>query len=85
MTRSSLLWCTVINYAILLVWFWSPRSHMTGCGASTVDGFVCPISSSTLFTILGCDIQIGISLFNLVPFVVLSIIRKTRKDHCGVD
>jgi hypothetical protein len=23
-------------------------------GVSTVDGFVCPMSSSTLFTILGC-------------------------------
>jgi hypothetical protein len=54
LARSFLLWCAVINYAILLLWFvvftlahdWMRHFHGRW--------FRCPMSSSTVFTILGC-------------------------------
>ena len=53
-TRSFLLWCTVINYGILLLWFLVFAIALSGCAASTADGFGYLMSSSTFFTILGC-------------------------------
>lgn len=49
-TRNFLLWCTLIDYGILLVWFlffafahdWIQQLHGSG--------FVCPVISSTPFT-----------------------------------
>ncbi len=75
LTRSFLLWCTVINYGILLVWFlvftlahdWMRRFH----------GRWFRLSDEQFDSLhyLGMSIyKIGILLFNLVPFVVLWII-----------
>jgi hypothetical protein len=75
LTRSFLLWCAVINYAILLVWFlvftlahdWMRRLH----------GRWFRLSDEQFDTLhyLGMSIyKIGILLFNLVPFVVLCIV-----------
>src|SRR5215472_7589660 len=81
-TRSFLLWCTVINYAILLVWFlvftlahdWMRRFH----------GRWFRLSDEQFDTLhyLGMSIyKIGILLFNLVPFVVLLIVG--RQSYAG--
>lgn len=74
-TRTFLLWCTVINYGILLVWFlvfvfahdWILRIH----------GRWFRLSSDQFDAIhyLGMSIfKIGIMLLNLVPLIVLHII-----------
>ena len=75
LTRSFLLWCTVINYGILLVWFlvfafahdWIQRFHGRWFRLSD-DQF-------DFLHYVGMSIyKIGILLFNLVPFVVLWIV-----------
>ena len=75
LTRSFLLWCTVINFGILFVWFlvftlargWMRRLH----------GRWFRLSDERFDTLhyLGMSIyKIEILLFNLVPFIVLWII-----------
>src|SRR5499433_1223402 len=75
LTRSFLLWCTVINYGILLVWFvvftlahdWIRRLHGRWFRLSD-DRF-------DALHYLGMSIyKIGILLFNLVPYLALCII-----------
>jgi hypothetical protein len=74
-TRSFLLWCTVINYGILVVWFlvfafardWIHRLH----------GRWFRLSDEQFDSLhyLGMSIyKIGILVFNLVPLVVLWIV-----------
>jgi len=54
LTRSFRLWCTVINYGLLLVWFLIFSICGTiGCCASMADGFTCPVTTSTPFTTPG--------------------------------
>jgi hypothetical protein len=74
-TRSFLLWCTVINYGVLLVWFlafvfahdWILRIHGRWFRLSR-DQFDAPhYAGMSIF-------KIGIILFDLVPFIVLSIL-----------
>ena len=74
-TRSFLLWCTVINYGILLVWFlvfaiahdWMRRFHGRWFRLSD--------EQFDFLHYLGMSIyKLGILLFNLVPLVVLSIV-----------
>ena len=74
--RSFLLWCTVINYGILLVWFLVfvfahdriQRIHGRWFRLSD-DQF------DALHYAGMAVLKIGIILLNLVPFVVLSILR----------
>jgi hypothetical protein len=62
LTREFLLWCTIINFGILMVWWlffvvardWMHRFHGKCTGMAVF--------------------KIGIILFNLVPLVVLYII-----------
>lgn len=75
LVKDVLLWCTLINYAVLFLWFgvfvfahgWLLRLH----------GQLFRLSEERLDGIhyLGMAIyKIGILLFNLVPYVVLSIV-----------
>jgi uncharacterized protein DUF6868 len=74
-TRTLLLWCTVINYGILLVWFlvfvfardWIQRIHGRWFRVSREQFDALHYAAMSIF-------KIGIILFNLVPFVVLSIL-----------
>jgi len=74
-TRSFLLWCTVINYGILLVWFlvfvfahdWIQRIHGRWFRLSGEQFDALHCAGMTI-------LKTGIILLNLVPFVVLSII-----------
>ena len=74
-TRSFLLWCTVTNYGILLVWFlffvfahdWIQRIHGRWFHLSHDQFDALHYAGMSIF-------KIGIILFNLVPFVVLSIL-----------
>jgi hypothetical protein len=71
-----LLWCTVIDYGILLVWFlafvyahdWIQRLHGGWFRLSGDQFDALHYAGMTVF-------KVGIMLFNLVPLVVLSIVR----------
>lgn len=73
--RTFLLWCTVINYGILLLWFllfmlardWIQRLHGRW--------FRLPSERFDTLHYAGMSAyKIGILLFNLVPYVSLSIV-----------
>ena len=74
-TRSFLLWCTVINYGVLLVWFlvvvfahdWILRIHGRWFRLSRDQFDALHYAGMSIF-------KVGIILFNLVPFIVLSIL-----------
>jgi len=73
--RIFLLGCSVINYAILLVWFlvfvfahdWIERIHGRWFRLAPEQFDTMHYAGMSLF-------KIGILLFNLVPFVVLTIL-----------
>lgn len=73
--RNFLLWCAAINYGVLLVWFlvfvfahdWIHRLHGKWFHLSRDQFDVVHYAGMSIF-------KIGIILFNLVPFVVLSIL-----------
>ena len=73
--RNFFLWCTVIDYGLLLVWFlffalahdWIQRIHGRWFHLSSEQFDALHYSMMGIF-------KIGIILFNLVPFVVLSVI-----------
>jgi hypothetical protein len=74
-TRDFLLWCTVINYGILLLWFLFfafahdrvQRIHGRWFRLSGEQFDVLHYGGMAIF-------KIGIILFNLVPFLVLSML-----------
>jgi hypothetical protein len=74
-TRSVLLWCTVLNYALLLLWFllftlahdWLQRRWTRWCPIS-VETF-----DATNFALIVLY-KMGILFFNLVPVVALYIV-----------
>ena len=75
MTRNFLLWCTVIDYGVLLVWFlvfvfahdWMFRIYGRWFRLSRDQFDALHYAGLSIF-------KIGIILFNLVPFIVLSIL-----------
>lgn len=77
MARSFFLWCTVINYGVLLLWSllfmgahdWFYRVSSKWYRLSSVETF-------DLFHLAGIGLyKIGVILFNLVPFIALHMIR----------
>lgn len=72
LTRHFLLWCTVINYGVLLVWFlvfvfahdWILHIHGRWFRLSRDKFDVLHYAGMSVF-------KIGIVLFNLVPLVAL--------------
>jgi hypothetical protein len=74
-TRNFLLGCTVINYGVLLVWFlvfvfahdWILGIHGRWFHLSRDQFDALHYAGMSIF-------KIGIMLFNLVPFIVLSIL-----------
>jgi hypothetical protein len=75
-TRSFLLWCTVINYAVLLVWFLvfvfahdsMLRIHGRWFRLSRDQFDALHYAGMSLY-------KVGILLFNLVPLVALLFLR----------
>lgn len=74
-TRSFLLWCTVINYGVLLVWFlvfvfaheWIERIHGRWFRLSRDQFDALHYAGMSIY-------KIGIILFNLVPLAVLYVL-----------
>jgi hypothetical protein len=75
MARNALLWCTVINYGLLLVWFlfftlahdWMHSFHGRWFHLSVEHFDTIHYTGMALF-------KLGIILFNLVPCVALYIV-----------
>jgi len=75
MVRNALLWCTVINYGLLLVWFlfftlahdWMHRLHGRWFHLSDEQFDTIHYSCMALY-------KLGIILFNLVPLIALYIV-----------
>jgi hypothetical protein len=73
--RSFLLWCTIINYAILIVWFlffahargWMKRLHGRWFRLSDEQFDAIHYAGMAIY-------KLGIFLFNFVPLVVLYIL-----------
>ncbi len=73
--RNALLWCTIINYAMLLVWFlfylfpheWLYRIWRKWFHLSTEQFDSLNFAGMTLY-------KLGIILFNLVPYLALLIV-----------
>jgi ABC-type uncharacterized transport system permease subunit len=73
--RNFLLWCTVLNYIILMVWFsvfvlahdWIQRTHGRWFHLSGEQFDALHYAGMSIY-------KIGILLFNLVPFIVLSAV-----------
>ena len=73
--RDSLLWCTVINYGVLLVWFlffilshgWMHRFHSIWFHLSVEQFDAIHYAGMTVF-------KLGIILFDLVPYIALRIV-----------
>lgn len=76
--RRFLLWCTIINYGVLLLWFliflaaheWLQQLHSGWFQLTSAQFDAFHYTGMMIF-------KIGIMLFNLVPFIALSIVRKT--------
>ena len=71
--RNFLFWCTIINYAVLLVWFfayvyaheWMQQVHGRWFCMSEEHFDMIHYSGMALY-------KVGILLLNLVPYVVLT-------------
>jgi Family of unknown function (DUF6868) len=74
--RDALLWCAVINYGVLLVWFlffvlahdWMHRLHGRWFRLSVEPFDAIHYAGMAIF-------KLGIILFNLVPYIALRIVR----------
>lgn len=75
LARSILLWCTGINYAVLLLWFilfcfardWTYRLHGRWFRLSAEQFDAIHYAGMAIY-------KVGIILLNLVPFVALLIL-----------
>jgi hypothetical protein len=73
--RTFLMWCTIVDYGILLVWFLvfvfahdlMQRIHARWFHLSREQFDTIHYGGMSIF-------KIGIMLFNLVPFVVLTVV-----------
>ena len=76
-TRDVLLWCTVINYGVLLLWFlvfifahdWMHRFHGRWFRLTVEQFDAIHYTGMAIY-------KIGIILFNLVPYLALLIVQK---------
>ena len=74
-TRDVLLWCAVINYGVLLVWFlffvlahdWMHRLHGHWFRLADEQFDAIHYAGMAIY-------KLGIILFNLVPFIALHIV-----------
>jgi hypothetical protein len=79
MARDFLLWCTVLNYGVLLVWFlffmlahdWMYQLHGRWFHLSVEQFDTLHYTGMALY-------KIGILLFNLVPYIALRIVGRAQ-------
>ena len=79
--RKVLLWCTVINYGVLLVcWLCFLFAHdwMYGCHSRR---FHLPVEQFDALHYAGMALyKVGILLFNLVPYIALRIVGRAHAN-----
>jgi hypothetical protein len=74
-TRQSLLWCTVLNYGVLLLWFLAFRFAHDRMYRLHGRWFRLSQERFDYVHYLGMSIyKIGILLLNLVPYLALRIV-----------
>ena len=79
--RRALLWCALLNYGILVVWFlffmlahdWMYLLHSRWFRISVEQFDMLHYAGMSIY-------KIGILLFNLVPFVALHIVDRSRSS-----
>ena len=79
--RKALLWCAVINYGILLVWFllfilahdWMYLLHGRWFRLSVEQFDMLHYAAMAIF-------KVGIILLNLVPYIALHLSLKSRRS-----
>jgi hypothetical protein len=77
MTRKALLWCAVINYGILLVWFLFFVLAHDRMYLLHTRWFRLSVEQFDMLHYAGMSIfKIGILLLNLVPYIALHIMRR---------
>ena len=71
--KNVLLWCTVLNYAVLFIWFRDLYfCSMTGCTGCTAVGSSSPVETFDALNYGGLAVyKIGIFLLNLMPLTAL--------------
>ncbi len=76
MARNTLLWCTVINYALLGLWFALYVLPHTWLHRLWGHWFRLTTEQFDAINFAGVAIyKVGILLFNLVPYVALTMVR----------
>jgi hypothetical protein len=74
--RNALLWCTVINYGLLMFWFLLYALPHTWLHRLWGRWFRLTTEQFDAINFAGIVIyKVGILLFNLVPYVALVIVR----------
>ena len=79
--RRVLLWCTIINYGILLAWFllfmlahnWMYQFHGRWFQLSVEQFAMLHYAGMSIY-------KIGILLLNLVPYIALHICRRSMRE-----
>jgi hypothetical protein len=75
MVRKALLWCTVINYGILLVWWlFFVLAHDWMYGLHGLWFHLASEQFDALHYVGMALYKIGILLFNLIPYIALRIV-----------
>lgn len=73
--KSFLLWCTVINYGVLFIWFGAFAFAHGSIYRMHTRWFRLSVEKFDELNYLGVAVyKIGVLLFNLVPLIALSII-----------
>jgi hypothetical protein len=76
MTRSFLLWCAIINYGILILWFLIFTIAHDGMYRFHGRWFRLPVERFDAIHYFGMSVyKVGIFLLNIVPYVALLIVR----------
>lgn len=77
--RRVLAWCVVINYAVLVIWFWGTMAahdwirdlHTRWFGLSGNQFDVLNYGGMALY-------KMGVLFFNMVPYIALHIVGRKR-------
>lgn len=78
--RSALLWCAVINYGILLVWFLFFILAHDSMYSFHGRWFHFSVEQFDMLHYAGMSVyKIGIILLNLVPYIALQISRRSTR------
>jgi len=78
--RSAILWCTLINYGIFLVWVFVFTMTHDWMYQFHANGFNFSVEQFDMLHIAGMSIyKIGIILLNLVPYFAVLIVGRKGK------